>query len=455
MVDVSGSMCTAADVKNDDGDKVSLGFCLLDIAKHATNTFISSLEDDDYVAVVTYGSQAAVHIGWTKCDDAGRSAAIERVNQMHINGSTNLVAGVTTGFGQFEQLPLPTAQLASYSQHLVVCTDGQPDQRMDYAPLVAQCQDKLVAMKGNPAARVNVSTIGLGNSLDSQLLLSMADQFLHMPDPGAVGPFMVNLLANARATAIYDGIVANRATLVVKPASALAAATKKKSGGGMVRRMSSGIAAALRMGGSSRNSASENSGEVCPAPPPLLPPSPRCPSGARPAPPPPPPPPPPHTPRPLRPASPASRGSPSPWHLSSPQMPPPRPTPQDSSGRDEVTILRAVSMGWPKGTVEGNTVRLPIGAVGCAPPPPPPTHTHTCPLRPRGDANTPDTPSPLSRHALGPAVLAGTTSSATSSCRAPRGPPSRSSSRSTAPSSPPPRTAAAPTQRPSARQTSC
>ena len=47
-------MCTAADVKNDDGDKVSMGFCLLDIAKHATNTFISSLEDDDFVAVVAY-----------------------------------------------------------------------------------------------------------------------------------------------------------------------------------------------------------------------------------------------------------------------------------------------------------------------------------------------------------------------------------------------------------------
>merc|ERR550514_1582379 len=33
---------------------------------------------------------------------------------------------------------------------------------------------------------------------------------------------MVNLLANARATATYDGVAANRATLVVKPALALA-----------------------------------------------------------------------------------------------------------------------------------------------------------------------------------------------------------------------------------------
>ena len=160
-------MCTAADVKNDDGDKVSLGFCLLDIAKHAVNTFIASLEDDDYVAVVTYGSHAAVHMSWTKCDEAGRTTALERVNAMHISGSTNLVAGVETGFGQFTELPVPTEELPCYSQHLIVATDGQPDNRMDYAPLVAQQQEALVATRASLAARVNVTAIGLGNQSDS------------------------------------------------------------------------------------------------------------------------------------------------------------------------------------------------------------------------------------------------------------------------------------------------
>ena len=288
VVDVSGSMQSAADVKNDDGDKVSLGFCLLDIAKHATNTFITSLEADDYVAVVTYGSNAQLCLDWTKCDDAGRARAIEKVNAMSIMGSTNLVAGVEHGFARFEQLPVPPEELPGYAQQLVIATDGQPDQRMDYAPLVAKCQEQLVTKRDNPAARVNVTTIGLGNSLDSQLLLGasapllsawhpdpatsvpfahppvlyppplsttphpppphppalprpcrtgMADQFLHMPDPGAVGPFMVNLLANTRCTAVIDGVAANRATLVVKPASALPQPPKPS----LMRRASSSL----------------------------------------------------------------------------------------------------------------------------------------------------------------------------------------------------------------------
>jgi len=236
VVDISGSMCTAADVKNDDGDKVSLGFCLLDIAKHAVNTFITSLEDDDYVAVVTYGAVANVHLCWIKCNEAGRTTALEKVNAMHIQGSTNLVDGLEHGFRVFKDFPVEPEELASYSQHLIVATDGQPDLRMDYAPLVAKQQEELVAKRGELAARVNVTAIGLGNQLDSELLRNMSDTFLHMPDPGAVGPFMVNLLANARSSAIYGGVVANRATLVVRPASALGAPKSivKRVGGSIV-----------------------------------------------------------------------------------------------------------------------------------------------------------------------------------------------------------------------------
>ena len=75
VIDVSGSMHAAAQVTTDDGDKVNHGWSQLDIAKHSTNTFISSLGDDDFICVVTYSDGANVssllccvipdvHIGW-------------------------------------------------------------------------------------------------------------------------------------------------------------------------------------------------------------------------------------------------------------------------------------------------------------------------------------------------------------------------------------------------------
>lgn len=42
-------MNAAAEVQQEDGDKVNHGWSQLDIAKHSTNTFVTSLDDDDYV----------------------------------------------------------------------------------------------------------------------------------------------------------------------------------------------------------------------------------------------------------------------------------------------------------------------------------------------------------------------------------------------------------------------
>ena len=39
----------AAEVQQEDGDKVNHGWSQLDIAKHSTNTFVTSLEDDELV----------------------------------------------------------------------------------------------------------------------------------------------------------------------------------------------------------------------------------------------------------------------------------------------------------------------------------------------------------------------------------------------------------------------
>ena len=54
------SMNAAATITVEDGDKVNHGWSQLDIAKHSTNTFVSSLGDEDYVSVVTYSDGANV-----------------------------------------------------------------------------------------------------------------------------------------------------------------------------------------------------------------------------------------------------------------------------------------------------------------------------------------------------------------------------------------------------------
>ena len=254
VIDVSGSMNAAAEVTNDDGDRVSHGWSQLDIAKHATNTFITSLEDDDLVSVVTYSDGAKTLLEWTRCDAAGKTRAEQAVDSMRPERSTNLMAGINSGFQQMQQIPEPDTAMHEcaraaarprprarpltshprphrYALNLIIATDGMPSPqwhpargRDGYLPLVKMNLKKLLGARGE-TSRCVLTTIGLGNQLDSELLLQMSNMFLHMPDPGSVGPFMVNLLANLRSTARLPdpagGSAANHINLVVSPASAV------------------------------------------------------------------------------------------------------------------------------------------------------------------------------------------------------------------------------------------
>jgi len=236
VIDVSYSMEASATVKSTTGDDIDHGFSLLDIAKHATCTYVASLADDDWVSVACYATEARMVIGWTEATEQGKEALLAAIRSLKEEGSTNLTAGIGCGFRIFEEeLPPPVAANPSdYAMLLAVATDGRPNNNTHppggldgYSSLVQERSAAVAAAHGSTAAAPAVVAIGLGNDLDSSLLLSFSDAFLHIPDPGSVAPFMVNLLAATRSTArvATDSgavVAANRTYLRVSPASAVA-----------------------------------------------------------------------------------------------------------------------------------------------------------------------------------------------------------------------------------------
>lgn len=236
VLDVSGSMTAEAKVTNDDGDKVSHGFTLLDIVKHATCTYVASLSASDWVRLVVYGSEAHEVASWTACTDEGKKRLDELVRSLSTRGSTNMVAGIKLGAKGFcSALPDEIkSRPEEYAMSLVVCTDGLPDNStISYKDLIEKLKSQIEEESG-AVAQPTVTAIGFGNSLNSKLLSSFSDVFLHIPDPGSVGPFIVNLVAATRSTAKImapsgGGMVANTARLIIEPASAVLAVPTFKS----------------------------------------------------------------------------------------------------------------------------------------------------------------------------------------------------------------------------------
>ena len=195
VIDVSYSMEQAATVTTDDGDKVNHGFTVLDIAKHAMCVYVASLEEGDWVSVVSYATEARMVHEWTACSAEGKESLSRAIRGLKEEGSTNLTAGLATGFRVFEEaLPAPVAANPSeYALLLAVATDGQPSSGTHppagptgYAEFVRE-RSAVVAAAHGSAAVPSLVAIGLGNDLDSRLLSSFADTFLHIPDPGSVG----------------------------------------------------------------------------------------------------------------------------------------------------------------------------------------------------------------------------------------------------------------------------
>ena len=126
LIDVSYSMSHEAQVTTDEGEKTGFGYSLLDIAKHATSTFISTMSDGDYVTIVTYSSSVRTVQEWIKCDAAGKATALAVVARMRPEVETNLAKGLTAAFEQMTKLPIKPNAIHQYNLQMIHLTDGRP-----------------------------------------------------------------------------------------------------------------------------------------------------------------------------------------------------------------------------------------------------------------------------------------------------------------------------------------
>ena len=64
---------------------------------------------------------------WTLCTTEGREKAIAAIHSMVPERSTNLMAGITSGFSQFEAFAnVASDALDKFTTQLIITTDGMP-----------------------------------------------------------------------------------------------------------------------------------------------------------------------------------------------------------------------------------------------------------------------------------------------------------------------------------------
>jgi len=194
VIDVSGSMADEAKIQDEAGKSEGFGLSILDLVKHAVRTIISSLSDQDQLALVSFTDQAAVVLGLTKMTDAGKKKAEKALEALQPLNSTNIWDGLYQGLEVLRQ-GAPDKNSAVF-----LLTDGQPNviPPRGHLPMLQKYKDE----HGLPGI---VNTFGFGYNLDSKLLneLSVAGNgaYAFIPDGSFVGTIFVNALSNLMSTA--------------------------------------------------------------------------------------------------------------------------------------------------------------------------------------------------------------------------------------------------------------
>ncbi|KAI0469149.1 U-box domain-containing protein [Xylaria cf. heliscus] len=191
VIDVSLSMADDAPppaAANGGGEKERSGLSILDLTKHAARTIISTLNEGDRLGIVTFGWEAKVIQELIPMEKAHKEEVDAKIENMIVDGPTNLWSGIKTGLGLFQH-----DDAGGSVKALMVLTDGLPN-HIGYV--------KMLRDLGPLPAMIN--TFGFGYDIESGLLKSIAEagsgNYAFIPDAGMIGTVFVHAVAHLQST---------------------------------------------------------------------------------------------------------------------------------------------------------------------------------------------------------------------------------------------------------------
>ncbi|KAI0408505.1 U-box domain-containing protein [Xylaria palmicola] len=195
VTDVSGSMDdpAPAPASNEQGEaiKEDFGLSILDLAKHAARTIVSTLNVGDRLAIVTFSRTAEVVQGLVEMSEDRKREVNSKIDGLEADSLTDLWAGIREGLKLFG-----TGDNGGRVQSLMVLTDGAPNCHPGKGYMT-----KIRELETPPPT---IHTFGFGYTIRSGLLMSISEatggNFAFIPDPGMIGTVFVHAVAHLQTT---------------------------------------------------------------------------------------------------------------------------------------------------------------------------------------------------------------------------------------------------------------
>jgi Mg-chelatase subunit ChlD len=192
VIDISGSMGVLA---NNTSTKEQTNLTVLDIVKHTAKTIVNVQNNNDELAIVTYSTNADIVLNLTKMDNVGKNKALQVINNIQVDGMTNIYDGITKAYEIIKQ-----CTTSNYNTTIMLLSDGVPNiepPQGTYLQFKKDVEDSTII-----CPRIN--TFGFGYNVDVQVLKNLSTisqgSFGFIPDSNFVGTVIINNLANTMCT---------------------------------------------------------------------------------------------------------------------------------------------------------------------------------------------------------------------------------------------------------------
>lgn len=175
-LDVSGSMDDTS--TNDQNDLEASKFSRWDLVKHSVSTIVHSLKETDKIMLIVFSNNAQIVLPFEKMNENGKKKALEALENIEINGGTNLWDGLKVTIEEVIKQETLSKDENFFS---LILTDGEPNQNPPRGILI----EFIEKLKESPI-KSTISTFGYGYSLESTLLEEISKygygNFAHIPD---------------------------------------------------------------------------------------------------------------------------------------------------------------------------------------------------------------------------------------------------------------------------------
>ncbi|WP_312078899.1 VWA domain-containing protein [Chryseobacterium sp.] len=134
----------------------------LDKVKTALKVFVKGLKPDDVISIVKFDGQANLVLGSTKIKEISKNLN-QIIESIVPEGSTNIHAGMMMGYKEAQKF-----NTARYNSKVILLTDGMTNTGVTNEEII------LKESKNFNDEGIDISTIGVGSSLDFDLLRKIA-----------------------------------------------------------------------------------------------------------------------------------------------------------------------------------------------------------------------------------------------------------------------------------------